>query len=87
MLSHAPVAVCTSRAIPLIAPPLQHEYDSGNDGDTETKAVIIKDEYEPLVISLESLDNKDTANDASEWTINENLEFTYLSGVTTDYIP
>lgn len=54
--------------------------DSGNEADTELEAVAMKDGYRPLVITFEGLNVKDSADDVSKWVINENLDFTYLSG-------
>lgn len=45
-----------------VAPPLKNEYDSGNEANTELKAVTVKYKYEPHVISLECLDVKDIAD-------------------------
>lgn len=48
--------------------------------------VTIKDEFETIVISLKSLEIKDTTDDTGKWMI-KNLDFSYLSSVVTDSIP
>ena len=44
-------------------------------------------ELSPLVTSINKLDVNNTANDVGEWYINEELDLTYFSVVSSDSVP
>ena len=60
--------------------PQPEEPDSGNEADIEPEAEEeCLCELNPFVTSINKLDINNTANDAGEWYINEELDVAYLS--------
>ena len=68
--------------------PQPKESYSGNEADIEPEAEEeCLWELNPLVTSINKLDVNNTADDVSEWYINEELDLTYFSVFTSDSVP
>ena len=64
------------------------EPDSGNEPDIKPEAEEeCLWELDPLVTSINKLDVNNTADDVSEWYINEELDLAYLSRFASDSVP
>jgi len=68
--------------------PQPEELDSGNEADVVSEA---EEEclwgLNPLVTSINKLDDNNTANDVGEWYINEELDLAYFFLFTFDSVP
>ena len=68
--------------------PQPENSDSGNKVDTEPEPEEeCLWELNPLVTRIDKLNFNNTANDAGEWYVNENLDLAYLSVLASDSIP
>lgn len=64
---------------------MQDDYGSVNEANYKLM-MNATNGFEPIVMSLEGLEINDTTNDACK-RVNDNLDFTYLSSIDTDFIP
>ena len=68
--------------------PQPEKLDSRNEADVEPEAEEeCLWELNPLVTSINKLDVNNTANDAGEWYINEELDLAYFSVFAFDFVP
>lgn len=68
----------------------EENYDNENEVDYKLEPTKDSDfEYEInlLILNLEKLDVSNIADETSEWIINDNIDFAYVSIVPSDFVP